>query len=439
MPPSSIHPRAATPPRLRVHTYCDPCGETTSTGAPSPSVSSSDTERPVTATRVGETVTPPRPRAVRCTSRPDVRSHTAHHAIGTTPTRAARAHSISSGPNAATYVHVFSGRPPRISGIRPGGSGTAGRASVAPAPRQGRIAIGAVCSRTKRLTDESILREGEHLVRVAAVQLTSTADRERNLATADRLTRAAAAAGAELVVLPEKWAVLGTPEETAAGAEPFDGPALSWARDAARELGIDLVAGSIAERVPGREKGSNTSVHFGPDGDVRAVYRKIHMFDVEVGGRTYRESEHEEGGDEIVLSETAGGVELGLTVCYDLRFPELYRILAIRGARVITVPAAFTLATTRDHWETLLRARAIEDQAFMIAANQVGEHARGYRSGGRSMIVDPWGVVLAQAPDSETFITAELDLDRQAEIRRSLPSLANRRPQAYAWPQEIRA
>jgi predicted amidohydrolase len=276
-------------------------------------------------------------------------------------------------------------------------------------------------------------------VRAAAVQLTSTADRERNLATADRLTRAAAAAGAELVVLPEKWAVLGTPEETAAAAEPFDGPALSWARDTARELGIDLVAGSIAERVPGREKGSNTSVHIGPDGDVRAVYRKIHMFDVQVGGRTYRESDNEEGGEEIVLSETADGVELGLTICYDLRFPELYRILAVRGARVITVPAAFTLATTRDHWQTLVCARAIEDQAFLIAANQIGEHAPGYRSGGRSMIVDPWGVVLAQASDSETFITAELDLDHQAEIRRTLPSLANRRPQAYTWPQEVPA
>jgi predicted amidohydrolase len=276
-------------------------------------------------------------------------------------------------------------------------------------------------------------------VRAAAVQLTSTADRERNLATADRLTRAAAAAGAELVVLPEKWAVLGSPEETAAGAEPFDGPALRWAREAARELGIDLLAGSIAERVPDREKGSNTSVHVGPDGEAHAVYRKIHMFDVEVAGRTYRESEHEAGGEEIVLSETAGGVELGLTVCYDLRFPELYRILAVRGARIITVPAAFTLPTTRDHWEPLLRARAIENQAFVIAANQIGEHAPGYRSGGRSMIVDPWGVVLAQAPDAETFIVAELDLDRQAEIRRTLPSLANRRPHAYAWPQEVHA
>jgi deaminated glutathione amidase len=276
-------------------------------------------------------------------------------------------------------------------------------------------------------------------VRAAAVQLTATADRERNLATADRLTRAAAASGAELVVLPEKWALLGTPEETAAGAEPFDGPALSWARAVARELGIDLLAGSIAERVPDRERGSNTSVHISPDGEVRATYRKIHMFDVEVAGRVYRESENEAPGDEIVLSETAGGVELGLTICYDLRFPELYRILAVRGARVVTVPAAFTLATTRDHWEPLLRARAIENQAFMIASNQVGRHAEGFRSGGRSMIVDPWGVVLAQAPDSETFITAELDLDRQAEIRRTLPSLANRRPHAYAWPQEVHA
>jgi predicted amidohydrolase len=276
-------------------------------------------------------------------------------------------------------------------------------------------------------------------MRAAAVQLTATADRERNLATADRLTRAAAAAGAELIVLPEKWALLGTPEETAAGAEPFDGPALAWARATARELGVDLLAGSIAERVPDRDRGSNTSAHIGPDGDVRAVYRKIHMFDVEVAGRTYRESEHEAPGDEVVLSETAGGVRLGLTICYDLRFPELYRILAVRGAHVITVPSAFTLPTTRDHWEPLLRARAIENQAFVVAANQVGRHAKGYRSGGRSMIVDAWGVVLAQAPDSETFITAELDLERQAEIRRTLPSLANRRPHAYAWPQEVHA
>ena len=264
-------------------------------------------------------------------------------------------------------------------------------------------------------------------MRAAAVQLSSTPDRARNLEAADRLTREAATAGAQLVVLPEKWACLGTPEQTAAGAEPLDGPALTWAAGTARELGIDLVAGSIAERVEGREKGSNTSVHFGPDGQARAQYRKIHMFDVEVGGTSYRESAHEEPGTEIVVSETAEGVPLGLTVCYDLRFPELYRELAARGARVLCVPAAFTLTTTREHWEVLLRARAIEDQAFVVAANQVGEHAPGLRSGGRSMIVDPWGLVLAQAPDKETFVIADLDLERQDDIRRSLPSLANRR------------
>jgi predicted amidohydrolase len=167
-----------------------------------------------------------------------------------------------------------------------------------------------------------------------------------------------------------------------------------------------------------------------------AVYRKIHMFDVEVAGRVYRESEIEQPGEQIVLSRTAGGVELGLSVCYDLRFPELYRILAVRGARIITIPAAFTLATTRDHWETLIRARAIEDQVFVIAANQVGAHPAGQHSGGRSMIVDPWGIVQAQAADGEGAILAELDLDRQLEIRASLPSLANRRPEAYDWAQQ---
>jgi predicted amidohydrolase len=275
-------------------------------------------------------------------------------------------------------------------------------------------------------------------VRAAAVQLQSTPDRDRNLEAADRLTREAARAGAELVVLPEKWPVLGTPEQTIAAAESYEGPTLRWASDLARELGIDLVAGSFSERTDG-ERGANTSIHAGPDGEIKATYRKIHMFDVEVAGKVYKESEREAPGEEIVLSRTADGAGLGLTICYDLRFPELYRILAVQGAQVIAVPAAFTLATTREHWEVLLRARAIEDQAFMVAANQVGEHAPGYRSGGRSMIVDPWGVVLAQAPDAETFITAELDLERQAETRRTLPSLANRRPEAYRWPAEVHA
>jgi predicted amidohydrolase len=276
-------------------------------------------------------------------------------------------------------------------------------------------------------------------VRAAAVQLHSTPDRDRNRAAADRLVRAAAAAGAELVLLPEKWPVLGTAEQVAESAEPLDGPTLAWARGLARELGIDLVAGSFAERIPGEERNRNTSVHVGPDGELQATYRKMHMFDVEVGGRTYRESDHEAPGDEIVLSHTADGTGLGLTVCYDLRFPELFRILAVRGARILVVPAAFTLATTREHWEVLLRARAIEDQCFVVAANQVGEHAPGIRSGGRSMIVDPWGVVLAQAPDAETYALAELDLSAQDGVRRRVPSLANRRPEAYAWPTEVPA
>jgi predicted amidohydrolase len=274
-------------------------------------------------------------------------------------------------------------------------------------------------------------------MRVAAVQLNAGADPAANRATADRLVRAAAADGASLVVLPEKWTAIGTDEQLLAAAEPLEGETDAWARAIARELGIDLVAGSFAERVPGHDKLANTCVHVDPGGDVRAVYRKIHMFDVEVGGHAYRESDVEDAGDEIVLSHTAGGVELGLSICYDVRFPELYRILAVRGARVITIPAAFTVPTTRDHWEVLLRARAIENQNFVIAANQVGEHPGGTRSGGRSMIVDPWGLVLAQAPDGEGHITADLDLERQSEIRAKLPSLANRRAEAYRWPAEV--
>jgi predicted amidohydrolase len=272
-------------------------------------------------------------------------------------------------------------------------------------------------------------------LRVAAVQLNSTADVAVNMALADRLTRAAAADGAELIVLPEKWTALGSDEDQRAAAQPLDGPAIEWARATARELGVEIVAGSILERVPGQEKLSNTSVHIDGGGEIKAVYRKVHMFDVEVGGHIYRESQIEQAGEEIVLSSTATGIELGMSVCYDLRFPELYRILAVRGARIIIVPAAFTLATTRDHWETLVRARAIENQAFVIAANQFGAHPAGQHSGGRSMIVDPWGIVLAQASDRDGHIAADLDLERQREIRASLPSLANRRPQAYRWPE----
>jgi len=271
-------------------------------------------------------------------------------------------------------------------------------------------------------------------VRAAAVQLNSNGDKDRNLAAAERLVRAAAADGAEFVALPEKWNLLAGGEELVAGAEPLDGPSLTAARGWARELSIHLLAGSISERGGEGEKPSNTSVLIGPEGDDLAVYRKIHMFDVDAGGVSYRESEFERPGEEPVTA-TAGELTAGLTVCYDLRFPELFRILALRGARVIAVPSAFTLATGRDHWEVLLRARAIENQLFVIAPNQWGEAPPHYSSFGRSAIVDPWGVVLATAPDGEGFVAAELDFAAQDRVREQLPSLANRQPNAYVWPQ----
>ena len=271
-------------------------------------------------------------------------------------------------------------------------------------------------------------------MRVAAIQLNSTADKARNLKAAERLVHAAAADGAELVVLPEKWNLLGDSAALLEGAEPLDGPTLDAARSWARELKIHLVAGSIAERVEDREKSFNTSPLIAPDGELDARYRKIHMFDVDVGGVEYRESAHEEPGDELVTADLPE-IKIGMTVCYDLRFPELYRILAVRGATVFTIPSAFTLDTGKDHWEVLLRARAIENQAFVVAPNQIGEAPPHYRSYGRSMIIDPWGVVLAQAPDEVCYVAADLDLEAQERIRTTLPSLANRRPEAYRWPE----
>jgi deaminated glutathione amidase len=278
------------------------------------------------------------------------------------------------------------------------------------------------------------------ILRAAAVQLQSTNDTDRNLEAADRLTRAAAADGAELVVLPERLDLRGSAQDYAARAETLEeSRAVAWATRTAAELGIDLVAGSIAERRDGHDRVANTSVHVGPDGELKAVYRKIHMFDVEVGGVEYRESEHSEPADEIVLSETAQGVKLGLTICYDLRFPELYRILALRGARIITVPAAFTRVTGQAHWEVLLRARAIENQVFVVAPGQGRVPGPEGDSYGNSMIVDPWGQVLARAGgEGEAFVAADLDLDRQDEIREKLPSLANRVAGAYRWPEEAK-
>ena len=267
-------------------------------------------------------------------------------------------------------------------------------------------------------------------MRVAAVQLTSTADRTRNLAAAERYIRAAANDGARLIALPEMFNALGDPDVLRAGAELLDGPTLSWAKELARQLGIWLVAGSIMERVAGQSKLFNTSCLFGPRGEVRATYRKIHLFDCDVPGASLRESDTVLPGRDIVRAE-ADGVPLGLSICFDLRFPELFRILAVGGVRLIVLASAFTERTGRDHWEILVRARAIENQVFVLAANQVGASTPRLRWLGRSMIVDPWGVVLAQAPDREGYILADLDFEAQDRMRAQLPSLANRRPESY--------
>ena len=269
------------------------------------------------------------------------------------------------------------------------------------------------------------------------MQMTSRADKAVNLDKAERLVARAASTGADVVVLPEKWDAIGDHEQLLAAAEPLDGGAAVEAmRGWSRAHGITLVGGSISERREGREKLSNTCVVCDPEGEIAAVYRKIHLFDVEAGGFVYRESDAEEPGDEPVVTEVEGW-PVGLTVCYDVRFPELYRILALEGALLFTVPAHFTLYTGKDHWELLLRARAVENQCYVAAATQIGETLPGRQSFGRASIVDPWGIVLAQAPDEETVIAAELDRSRLEAIRARFPSLASRRPEAYRWPSTV--
>ena len=267
--------------------------------------------------------------------------------------------------------------------------------------------------------------------------MTSRSDKAANIETAERLVAQAAATGADVVVLPEKWNAIGDAAVSHATAEPIDGgesvEAMSrWSR----QHGITLVGGSITERREGREKLSNTSLVFDPEGEIVAAYRKIHLFDVEVGGVVYRESEAEEPGEEPVVAELEDW-KLGLTVCYDVRFPELYRILALEGAELVTVPAHFTTPTGKDHWHVLLRARAIENQLYVAAAAQTGETLPGKPAYGRSLIADPWGIVLAQAPDEQTVITAELDRAHLRDIRAKLPSLANRQASAYRWPTPV--
>ena len=267
-------------------------------------------------------------------------------------------------------------------------------------------------------------------IRAAAIQMSSTPDKRQNFETAEALIREAVSSGAELVALPELWSCHGLDKVYRENAEQIPGPTTDFLGSLARELGVYVLGGSILESEPGMEKLHNTSTFFGPSGELAAVYRKVHLFDVKAPDREYLESLTIAPGDEVVTAK-AGVATLGLSVCYDLRFPELYRMLALRGAEVLTVPAAFTLQTGKDHWELLLRARAVENQAFVVAPAQWGQKADGRWTYGRSMIVDPWGTVLATCPDRDDFALVTLNLDYLDLFRRDFPALANRRPEVY--------
>jgi predicted amidohydrolase len=275
---------------------------------------------------------------------------------------------------------------------------------------------------------------------VGAVQMTSAEEVEANLERARDLVREAASAGALLVGLPENFAYLGNdrdhrlaiaetvPEPGTPGASARDGvgPILGAMQELARATGTWLLLGGFPEKGSG-ERIRNTAVLLDPVGAVVSVYRKVHLFDVDVpGGKRFRESEAIEPGDGPVVAETPWG-GLGLTICYDVRFPELYRALAARGARMVAVPSAFTLETGKDHWHLLLRARAVENQVFLMAPAQFGAHGPNRTSYGHALVVDPWGTILAECGDHDGVALARLDFDYQDKVRAALPVLSHRR------------
>jgi deaminated glutathione amidase len=264
----------------------------------------------------------------------------------------------------------------------------------------------------------------------AVVQLTTTEDAKASLDRALASIDEAAGRGARLVVLPENVSYMGTEAEKRRLAEPVDGPTWQRLGDRAKQHGIWLVAGTLPE-TSNTGRPYNTSVLFDPEGKRAAVYRKIHLFDIALGaGATHMESEHVEPGTSATLATTSLG-KIGMTICYDLRFADLYRTYARAGAEILTVPAAFTVPTGRDHWEVLLRARAIENQCYVLAAGQVGQNTPTRATYGRSMIVDPWGTVLAVCPDRPGIATAEIDLSHLHQLRSKLPCLQHERPAAY--------
>jgi predicted amidohydrolase len=266
-------------------------------------------------------------------------------------------------------------------------------------------------------------------MRVAVVQMTSTDDLDANLEAAEALVAEAAGRGVEWVALPENFAFLRREGLAFPCAQGTDGEIVGRLAGWARQHRIWLLGGTFPEAIPGQTRVHNTSPLLSPEGDLVAVYRKIHLFDVDLGegrGGSFRESAHFAPGEKVEVVETPfGGV--GMSVCYDLRFPELYRQMAERGARFVTVPSAFAPHTGKDHWEVLLRARAIENQVFVLAPAQCGQHSPERSSHGRSMIVDPWGLVLARAPDRPGVVIADCDLADLERVRASVPCLAHRR------------
>ena len=265
---------------------------------------------------------------------------------------------------------------------------------------------------------------------VALVQLDAGGDTAANIDRAAALADEAAGGGARLVALPEYLQYRGGDTGFRASARPIPGPHTEPFADVARRHAAWILVGSLAETSDDPARPYNTSVLLSPDGAVAAAYRKVHLFDVAVKqGPADTESARVTAGDRLVTADV-DGVRTGLSICYDVRFPELYRALALAGAEVLTVPANFTERTGRDHWEVLLRARAIENAAYVLAPSQVGGPP-GQPAFGRSMVIDPWGTVIAQAADTVTIVRAELDLDRVAALRRQIPVLANRRPEAY--------
>jgi predicted amidohydrolase len=270
--------------------------------------------------------------------------------------------------------------------------------------------------------------------KVAAVQMTSTADARRNVARARSMIREAAGAGARLVALPENFAYL-RPEGTRIPyKQSLDGELVGSFREEARRLGCFLLLGSIPEKIPRTRRIHNTSVLIGPDGGVLAVYRKMHLFDIAIrGAAELRESRTVAPGKGPVVVDTALG-RLGLSICYDLRFPEYYRQLALRGAWVIFVPAAFTAYTGPHHWLPLLRARAIENQCWIVAPAQVGRHTAQRRSHGETVIIDPWGKVRERLVRREGWVTAWIDRSVVDRVRRGLPCLDHIRPELFTKP-----